>query len=186
MGNRSLLSRQQNVFKRLQSVKRRQAFLYVYKETFHYHLTKICITPTIHLSNAKGVQPLNLDFGKPIPGGEPIYLQIIRQFKLLILQGQFKDGAEVPSRRLLAARLGVNPNTVQKAFAELEKDGLIQTPPNAKSVVHVDDAVLTRLRVELLEGQVSAVVEAAKVAGLSREELVAMIHQNWDETRSIN
>ena len=124
--------------------------------------------------------PLIHDFKKPNPGGEPVYLQIIRQFKLLILQGQLKNGDEVPSRRLLAAHLGVNPNTVQKAFAELEKDGLITTPPNAKSVVHTDDTALDRLREEILEVQVSMLTEVAKSIGLTCEQLVSMINNDWN------
>jgi len=127
------------------------------------------------------VYPLTTDFIKPSPGGEPVYQQIVKQFKLLILQGQFKNGDEVPSRRMLAAKLSVNPNTVQKAFAELEKDGLINTPPNAKSVVHISDAALARLRVELLERQVSALVAAAISAGLNREQFISMICNGWDD-----
>ena len=102
-------------------------------------------------------------------------MQIIRQFKLLILHGKLKSGDEVPSRRLLAAQLGVNPNTVQKAFAELEKDGLIKQPPNAKSLVYVNEDIYNRLRVEILEAQVYEMVQAAKLAGLNCEELVSMI-----------
>ena len=120
------------------------------------------------------------DFVKPNPGGEPVYLQIIRQFKLLLLQGRLQNGDEVPSRRLLAAQLGVNPNTVQKAFAELEKDGLIETPPNAKSVVHANDAALARLRKEILEAQVSVLVEIARSTGLNSEQLASMIYAQWE------
>jgi len=86
---------------------------------------------------------------------------------------------------MLAAQLSVNPNTVQKAFAELEKDGLILTPKNAKSVVHADEAVFARLHVELLEGQISAVVTAAKSAGLNREQFVSMICNSWDGKREV-
>ncbi|MCL2379139.1 MAG: GntR family transcriptional regulator [Defluviitaleaceae bacterium] len=107
-------------------------------------------------------------------------MQIIGQFKLLVLQGRLKNGDEIPSRRMIAAQLAVNPNTVQKAFAELEKDGLIATPPNAKSVVFVNEAALERLRVELLEGQAAALVAAAKGAGLSRGQLVSLICAGWD------
>jgi len=82
---------------------------------------------------------------------------------------------------MIAAQLSVNPNTVQKAFAELEKEGLISTPPNAKSVVYTDEAVVARLHVELLEGQVSALVAAVKSTGLNREGLVAMIYKQWDK-----
>lgn len=120
------------------------------------------------------------DFAKPDPKGEPIYLQIIHQFKLLVLQGRIVSGEDIPSRRILAAQLGVNPNTVQKAFVELEKYGLITTPPNAKSIVQVNDAMLARLCEEILEGQVLELVTAAVGAGLCREELIAMVSAEWE------
>ena len=120
------------------------------------------------------------DFTKPNPAGEPVYLQIVRQFKMLALQGRFKNGDEAPSRRLLAAQLGVNPNTVQKAFVELEKEGLIKTPPNAKSVVSINEAVLDRLKAELIIGQISALVEAAKGSGLSCDRLLSMVADEWE------
>ena len=134
----------------------------------------------IHLFFFKGGNQLVLEFEKPIPGGEPVYLQIVRQFKLAVLQGRLKNGDEVPSRRMLAAQLAVNPNTVQKAFAELENDGLINTPPNAKSVVYADETVFASLREELLEGQISALVTAAKGTGISRGQFVTMICADWD------
>jgi len=134
----------------------------------------------IHLFFFKGENQLVLEFEKPIPEGGPVYLQIIRQFKLAVLQGRLKNGDEIPSRRVIAAQLAVNPNTVQKAFAELEKDGIINTPPNAKSVVYADDAVFTRLRAELLEGQISALVSAAKGTGISRGQFVSMVCADWD------
>lgn len=109
-------------------------------------------------------------------------MQIIRQFKMLVLQGRFENGDEVPSRRLLAAQLGVNPNTVQKAFVELEKEGLIKTPPNAKSVVNISDTVLNSLKAELLSGQISVLVTAAKGSGICYEQIIAMIYTEWGLT----
>jgi len=100
---------------------------------------------------------------------------------MLALQGRLKNGDEVPSRRLLAAQLGVNPNTVQKAFVELEKEGLIKTPPNAKSVVSVSESVLDRIKAELLSGQISALVMAAKGSGLNYEQIISMICTEWED-----
>ncbi|MCL2604994.1 MAG: GntR family transcriptional regulator [Defluviitaleaceae bacterium] len=114
-------------------------------------------------------------FVKPTPGNEPVYLQIIKQFKLLVLQRHFKDGDEIPSRRMLAVQMGVNPMTVQKAFAELETGGLVQTPPNAKSVAFVDEAKLNTIRRELLEGQIDALVETAVGVGVGEADLMKMV-----------
>jgi DNA-binding transcriptional regulator YhcF (GntR family) len=114
-------------------------------------------------------------FTKPTSGGEPVYLQIIKQFKFLIIQGKLKHGDEIPSRRILAAEMGVNPMTVQKAFVELETSGLVYTPPNAKSRVHADEAVLSQLRTELLENQISALVQTAGSLGVGEEVLMKMV-----------
>jgi len=100
---------------------------------------------------------------------------------MLVLQGRFKNGDEVPSRRLLATQLDVNPNTVQKAFVELEKEGLIKTPPNAKSVVSVSEAVLDSLKVDLLIGQISTLVTAAKGSGICCEQIISMIYAEWED-----
>ena len=58
----------------------------------------------------------------PLEEGIPIYLQIIRHVKRGIVAGIVRDGDELPSRRVLSARLGVNPNTVQKAYRLLEEE----------------------------------------------------------------
>ena len=65
--------------------------------------------------------------------GMPIYLQMIRFVKQGLAAGRFLDGDELPSRRLVSATLAVNPNTVQKAYRQLEEEGLIQSRPGAGS-----------------------------------------------------
>ena len=66
--------------------------------------------------------------------GVPIYAQIIRYVKGAVAAGVVADGEELPSRRVLSALLGVNPNTIQKAYRLLEEEGLIRSHPGAKSV----------------------------------------------------
>ena len=67
-----------------------------------------------------------LSFSRFVPEeGLPIYLQIIRHVKRGIAAGTVQGGDELPSRRMLSAQLGVNPNTVQKAYRLLEEEGLI-------------------------------------------------------------
>lgn len=70
--------------------------------------------------------------------GIPIYLQIILYIKRGIIAGTIVDGDELPSRRMLSAVLGVNPNTVQKAYKMLEDEGLIRSHSGAKSCVVVN------------------------------------------------
>ena len=83
--------------------------------------------------------------------GVPIYLQIIRYLKAAVSAGTVRDGDEMPSRRVLSALLGVNPNTIQKAYRQLEDEGLIRSHAGAKSFVSAGAARTEALRQELLE-----------------------------------
>lgn len=113
--------------------------------------------------------------------GVPIYAQIIRYVKGAVAAGAVADGEELPSRRVLSALLGVNPNTVQKAYRLLEEEGLIQSHPGAKSCVAADEAARARVRAELLQEQAQQAVAALKRMGLSKEAALELIAQHWEE-----
>ena len=113
--------------------------------------------------------------------GVPIYQQIIRYLEQGIAAGTIRDGDGLPSRRVLSAQLGVNPNTVQKAYRLLEEEGLIQSHPGAKSCVAADEAAQARVRAELLQEQAQQAVAALKRMGLSKEAALELIAQHWEE-----
>ena len=113
--------------------------------------------------------------------GVPIYQQIIRYVKQGIAAGTIRDGEELPSRRVLSARLGVNPNTVQKAYRLLEEEGLILSHTGAKSTVVADEAAQSRVQGELLQAEVRDTIAAMKHMGLSRQEALALVDQLWKE-----
>ena len=81
----------------------------------------------------------------------------------------------------LSALLGVNPNTVQKAFHLLEEAGLICSRTGAKSCMTLDEAALARLRRELLTQDMRAVTRALRQAGVAREEALALLAGFWEE-----
>ena len=110
----------------------------------------------------------------------PIYLQIILFIKRGLVAGSIKDGEELPSRRVLSALLGVNPNTVQKAFALLEEEGLILSRAGAKSVISADGKTIERIREELLVSDIKNITKALRQMGLSREQAAELILKNWD------
>lgn len=112
--------------------------------------------------------------------GSPIYLQILLYIKRGIIAGTISDGDELPSRRVLSALLGVNPNTVQKAYKMLEEEGLIQSRTGAKSYVAVTVMKLREIREELLEDDAKNVVTALKMMGVSKEEAHALIEKYWN------
>lgn len=112
--------------------------------------------------------------------GSPIYLQILIYIKRGIIAGAIKDGDELPSRRVLSALLGVNPNTVQKAYKLLEEEGLIQSQMGAKSYVVVTDEKLQEIRQELLSEDARSVVGSLKLMGVSKEEAHSLIDMYWE------
>ena len=113
--------------------------------------------------------------------GIPIYLQIVRHIKRGIVSGTVVNGDEVPSRRVLSALLGVNPNTVQKAYAMLESEGLMESRSGAKSYMHLSDGTVSAVRKELLQSDAVSIVNAMKQMGLSRDEALRLIASCWDE-----
>jgi GntR family transcriptional regulator len=112
--------------------------------------------------------------------GTPIYLQIIVYLKRGMVAGKIHDGDPLPSRRNLSALLGVNPNTIQKAYHMLEEEGLITSQSGAKSTVSLDVQKLAKVRKDLLDSDLRTVIGALKQAGLSREDALKLIRDNWD------
>lgn len=112
--------------------------------------------------------------------GSPIYLQILLYIKRGIIAGIICDGDELPSRRVLSALLGVNPNTVQKAYKQLEDEGLIQSRAGAKSYVVVTEEKLTEIRAELLEADAKEAVAKLKLMGVSQEGAHSLIDKYWN------
>jgi len=79
---------------------------------------------------------------------DPVYVQVVRYFKEQIAKGFFEPGQEIPSRRELAHRLKINPNTAQRAYKEMEEQGLIFTEGNLPSRITRDE-VLKKVRKEV-------------------------------------
>ena len=112
--------------------------------------------------------------------GIPIYLQIIRHIKRDIVSGVIKNGDEVPSRRVLSALLGVNPNTIQKAYRILEEEGLMESHSGAKSYMLLNDDVVQRVKEQLLENDASSIVSSLKQMGFTKAEALAVIEKYWE------
>lgn len=113
--------------------------------------------------------------------GSPIYLQIIRYVKQGIVSGEIADGDELPSRRVLSAMLGLNPNTVQKACRLLEEEGLLESRAGAKSCVSVTDELRERVRSELVRSDAVAAASAFKRMGVPLEEALELVRRAYEE-----
>lgn len=112
--------------------------------------------------------------------GEPIYQQILLYIKRGVIAGVIADGDELPSRRMLSALLGVNPNTVQKAYHLLEEENLIQSLMGSKSTMVVSDEKIARIREELLEAEAKGVVLKLRQMGVTKGDAVALIEKYWE------
>ena len=110
----------------------------------------------------------------------PIYLQIIGYIKRGIVAGSIGNGDEMPSRRMLSALLGVNPNTVQKSYAMLEEEGLIHSRSGAKSCVRIESDTISQLRQEILSGSLQTVIDAMKQMGMTLEEAQNVMAKLWE------
>ena len=110
----------------------------------------------------------------------PIYLQILLYIKRGIIAGTVKDGDELPSRRMLSALLGVNPNTVQKSYKMLEDEALIVSHSGAKSNVSLDEEKKKKIRQEVLHADAETAVRTLKQMGVTKEEAFALISEYWD------
>ncbi len=112
--------------------------------------------------------------------GLPIYLQILRYIKRGIVAGEIAGGDALPSRRMLSAMLGINPNTVQKTYRILEEEGLISSHTGAKSVIVLTEDSRARIRRELLWEDVRDTADALRRMGLSLEEAITLLSECWD------
>ena len=117
-------------------------------------------------------------------GGVPIYDQITRQMKGLILRGELKEGEALPSMRLLARELRISVITTKRAYEELEREGFINTVPGKGCFVAPQNPELAREdALRRAEEQLSQAVDIAKTAGLSLSELTETLNLLYgDET----
>ena len=104
----------------------------------------------------------------------PIYEQIIERFQQMILCGALQAGEAMPSVRSLAMELAINPNTIQRAYQELEREGYIYTMKGKGSFVSDSKVAVLSWRNEL-QLEVRSLVEKALAAGVSGQELAAML-----------
>ena len=102
----------------------------------------------------------------------PIYEQVTERFKLLILRGIIKADEKIPSVRNLAVELPINPNTIQRAYAELEKQGYIYTVKGKGNFAVGAEKLLPAYREEILQ-RLREICKQAEEIGMTREEMIS-------------
>ena len=110
--------------------------------------------------------------------GVPIYLQIVNQVRYLVASGRLAAGAELPPIRTLAEQLTVNPNTVARAYRELERAGVVTTRRTAGTYVSDAGSPLARReRLKILAERVDALLAEARQMDVGLDEVLALVRQ---------
>lgn len=110
--------------------------------------------------------------------GVPIYLQVVNQIKYLVASGRLAAGDELPAIRVLAEQLLVNPNTVARAYRELETSGIVEKRRTAGTYVSDQGSPLARReRVKILTGRIDALLAEAQHMDVTLEDIVKLVQQ---------
>ena len=105
----------------------------------------------------------------------PIYQQIVDEIELRILNGTYEMGMRLPSVRDLAVLAAVNPNTMQRALAELEEMGLVSTQRNTGRTVTTDETAVSRARDNKANLLVETFLMQMKALGINRQEVISRL-----------
>lgn len=110
--------------------------------------------------------------------GLPIYVQVVNQVKYLVASGRLKPGEELPAIRVLAERLLVNPNTIARAYRELETAGVVEKRRTAGTYVSDQGSPLARReRIRILSQRIDALLAEARQMDISFDDVQKLIEQ---------
>lgn len=116
--------------------------------------------------------------------GRPIYEQIVERFQSLVLCGVLEKDALLPSVRNLAMELSINPNTIQRAYTELERRGVIYAVKGKGNFV-ADIQNLRALREREIQEETGLLVRKVKEAGMSREAFTELLDKAWKGEQAV-
>ena len=111
----------------------------------------------------------------------PIYSQLVEQIKLGIVSGNLLPGERLMSVRDMATEAGVNPNTMQRALQELEREGMVYSQRTAGRFVTENMQVIERAKKKFAEEQIRSFLEAMKKLGYQWEEILALLKEKEEE-----
>ena len=111
----------------------------------------------------------------------PIYSQLVEQIKLGIVSGSLLPGERLMSGRDMATEAGVNPNTMQRALQELERDGMVYSQRTAGRFVTENMQVIERAKKKFAEEQIRSFLEAMKKLGYQWEEILSLLKEKEEE-----
>ena len=130
----------------------------------------------IHRLQRKERRMLFLDY----QDRRPIYEQIVEKFRMLILSGAVEPSSKMPSVRQLAVELSINPNTIQRAYMELEQQGLI-CPVKGKGSFVTDSSRIRQIGMEETLSELKKITEKGMALGVGEEEMIGVIRLCYKE-----
>ena len=113
----------------------------------------------------------------------PIYAQLIEQIELKICSGVYTPGSRLPSVRDLAREASVNPNTMQRALAQLEEDGLLYSTRTSGRFVTEDDNMIYQVKSKLAQEQMRDFLKNMRQLGFENKEILSMLKTMLEEVK---
>ena len=114
-------------------------------------------------------------------GDQPIYSQLVEQIRLAIVSGVFPPGQRLASVRDMAAEAGVNPNTMQRALQDLEREGMVCSQRTAGRFVTEDMKIIEQAKKRYAEEQIRGFLETMRKLGYPREEVLKLLEEEKEE-----
>lgn len=112
--------------------------------------------------------------------GSPIYQQIIDEFKRSIARGELEPGDRIPSQRELATMIRVNPNTVQRAYREMEQERIAETLRGQGTFICDDPVLVGRIRREMADRALFSFVQEMRSLGFTRDDMMRLVGETHD------
>ena len=107
----------------------------------------------------------------------PIYVQIVERLKMRIVSGIYSPGGKIPSVRELAAEAGVNPNTMQKALGDLEREGLVYTQRTSGKTVTEDETLIRQMRESIAADETRTYLLKLKGLGMDASDGIKLVQK---------
>lgn len=114
---------------------------------------------------------------KDFQASKPIYIQIADHLSSQIVRGEMKAGEKLPSVREMAIQTGVNPNTIQRTYSEMERMGIVETKRGQGTFVTENEQVLQALKTRLQTDIIGVFVQSMQELGFSQEEMIRGLQQ---------
>lgn len=119
--------------------------------------------------------------GWDLKSGRPIYFQLMEQIELRIISGVYPPGGRLPSVRDMAMDASVNPNTMQRALAELENEGLLYSQRTSGRFVTEDEGRIMEMKNKLAKTVIDEFMKHMTQLGYNRQQTISLINQTEEE-----